>query len=858
MKHILLLLAILHTALTLATPARKEINEGWVFRQARLGNWHPAIVPGVVHTDLIANGIIDDPFLRLNERGVQWVDKEDWIYETIFSLPSEMQGRENIRLHFKGLDTYADVYLNDEKILEADNMFREWKVNVTPLIKTNGNKLRVYFHSPIKKALPEWEALPFQYRSSNDQSENGGVFDRKVGVFTRKAGYHYGWDWGPRLVTSGIWRPVILEAWDNARLENVQIVQHNVTSKSVDIQNIVEVTANRDIKNAKIQVLDQSVNKVLGERITDLAKGLNKVTVNFRMKNPKLWWSNGLGDAYLYRFGTQLLIDAQIADQQTDRIGIRSIKVFRQPDKYGIGFHFELNGVPIFTKGANYIPCDNFLPRVTKDIYKRMIMDAVNANMNMLRVWGGGTYEDDYFYDLCDEHGILIWQDFMFACSVYPAEGKLLENIRQEVIDNVRRLRNHPSIALWCGNNEIMDALFNWGGGWLNVYRKQNPEYAETVWKQYYDLFHVVLPEVVKEYDPLTYYLPSSPFSDMEGTRDEKAGDYHYWATWQKGLPLATFNDAKSRYFSEYGFQSFPIFETVRKYALESTDWDIYSEVMMWHQRGGMNANKTIEKSLLNEYGKPKDFKSFLYMSQLLQGDAIKTAMEAHRRNMPYCMGSLYWQLNDCWPVASWSSRDYYGRWKAQHYYARKAFDDILVSPIEEDDSMSVFIVSDRLKDFKAELSVSVITMDGTIISKWKKTVAVPKNTSTNLFSKTSAQLLNGKSRGDVVLYAELMDSSKKTYRNVYYFTQQRNMNYLSAAVNRRIDTMDGGFNITLSSDRFARGVYMSTDDDSIFEDDFFDLLPNKSIFVKVKSSLSKEEFERQLKITSLNESIIK
>jgi beta-mannosidase len=329
-------------------------------------------------------------------------------------------------------------------------MFRTWETDVKPLLKAKDNKLQVYFHSPLKIALPQWEALPFQYRSSNDQSENGGLFNRKVGIFVRKAGYHFGWDWGPRLVTSGIWRSVYLEAWDNARIQDVHYTQTSVTAQEALINLTVEVMANRNT-NAFLSVANETDHRTENKKQVELVKGLNKIPLSFKIKNPRLWWTNGLGESFLYDFSVQLTDENKIMDQHKQKLGIRSLKVITRPDEVGESFYFELNGQPLFAKGANYIPCDNFLPRVTDSIYEKTIQDAVDANMNMLRVWGGGIYENDRFYDLCDQYGILVWQDFMFACSMYPAEGTFLENIRLEAIDNVRRLRNHTCIALWCG-----------------------------------------------------------------------------------------------------------------------------------------------------------------------------------------------------------------------------------------------------------------------------------------------------------------------------------------------------------------------------------------------------------------------
>ena len=850
----LLASSLLCSALLMAVPFRKELNEGWKFKQARLTNWYPATVPGVIHTDLLANKIIEDPFFRLNERGLQWIDKEDWIYETTFSLPAEIMQKQTIRLIFKGLDTYADVYLNEKKILAANNMFREWQVDIKPYLLPDDNKLKVYFHSPIKMDIPKWDALPYHYEASNDQSENGGVFDKKVSVFARKAGYHYGWDWGPRLVTSGIWRPVFIEAWDDAHIHNIFIRQKEVNKSRATITGEVEIEADRDFDQAIVSITDNKSGRVLGQQRLSLKKGLSKATVSFVLKNPKLWWSNGLGEPYRYDFRTDLSINERFTDSQTEKIGIRSLKIINKPDKDGKTFYVELNGQPVFAKGANYIPQDNFLPRVTEERYRKTILDAVNANMNMLRIWGGGIYENDLFYDLCDQYGILVWQDFMFACSLYPAEGEFLENIRQEAIDNIKRLRNHACIALWCGNNECNDAWFNWG--WQRRYTQQNPEYEQRIWKQFTDQYYVTLPEVVQEYAPESFYWPSSPFARYDGGSDDRNGDRHYWNVWHSKEPINSYNKARSRFFSEYGFQSFPEFESVKRYAPYPEDWDIYSEVMMSHQRGGAHANGLIETYLLNEYRQPKDFEAFLYMNHVLQGDAIKTAIEAHRRDMPYCMGTLFWQHNDCWPVASGASRDYYGRWKAQHYFARQAYRDLLVSPIADEEGMlNIYVVSDRPASCSGTLDVKVIKLTGEIISDFRQTVKIAANTSRKLFSIELDKALKNIPKEDVFIYAQLTDKNKNIYSNQYFLVKQKEVNYPKVSITRDIKPVEGGFEVTLKSDYFARAVFLSTGDaESSFSDNYFDILPGTPVSVVIYTVLSQSMLEKQLKVILLSD----
>lgn len=830
---------------------RQNINEGWKFRQARLHNWYNATVPGVVHTDLIDNAIIEDPFFRLNERAVQWIDKEDWIYETTVVGEDKVLESSNQFLVFKGLDTYADVYLNDSLILKADNMFREWEVDVKGILKKGDNKLRVYFHSPVKIDMPKWEKLPYQLKSNNDQSENGGLLDRKIGIFARKAGYHYGWDWGPRLVTSGIWRPVYLEAWNDVKIENVQLIQNNVNSSSAKLSSVVEVVSDENVSGAIVSV--KADGKVVSKKTVNLVKGMNKVSLDYTIKNPKLWWTNGLGDPYLYDFTTTVTMNGGTQDSVDDRIGIRSLRVVADKDEAGTTLYFELNGKPVFMKGANYIPSDNFLPRVTDEKYERTILDAKNANMNMLRVWGGGIYENDIFYDLCDEYGILVWQDFMFACALYPGDEAFVENVRQEAIDNVRRLRNHPCIALWCGNNENQDAWFGWG--WKREYEALGNGYADKLWKDFYNLYFKVLPEVVEEYGSGTGYRGSSPISFSDDKSDGVNGDSHYWGVWHGNHPISRYNTERSRFFSEYGFQSFPEYESVKIYAPEKRDHDINSEVMMSHQRGGSFANNRIKEYMLKSYNEPKDFEHFLYVGMILQGDAIKTAMEAHRRDMPYCMGSLFWQHNDCWPVASWASRDYYGRWKAQHYFAKKAYDMILVSPVVLNEKLTVHLVSDYLKAVNGKFLLKVMDMKGNVVYNKSMLLKTPINGSELVFESAISDILRGKSKNDVVIYTEF-ETKDKTYTNIAYAAEQKDLNYQKANISWSAKKVEGGYDVTLKSDVFARGVFMSLSGiNNFFEDNYFDLLPGKEVTVNVKTDLSLAVFKEQLKVISLVDS---
>ena len=826
----------------------RKLHDNWRFRQGRSENWFPATVPGTVHTDLMANELIEDPFFRLNERSVQWVDKEDWMYETTFNATAEEVNAENQEIVFKGLDTYADVYLNHERILVADNMHRTWKCDVKGKLREGENLLEVYFNSPIKVDLPKYDQYDYTFNTGPDQSQNGGIFNKTLSIFARKAGYHYGWDWGPRLVTSGIWRDIDLVTWNGLKLDNVQYIQKDVNASRAEMKTVVRVFSDSDLQNAEVSITADG--KTVATKKTSLKKGMNNVTLDYTVKKPRLWWTNGLGEPYLYDFNTTVKAGKdEVA--QSDAIGIRSLKLITKDDAQGRSLTFELNGKPVFMKGVDMIPLDNFLPRVSHEKYDKHVLDAKAVNMNMIRVWGGGVYEDDYFYDLCDRNGILVWQDFMFACSTYPADEAFLANIRQEAIDNVERLRNHCSIALWCGNNECQDVYYGWGGRY-NYYKEKGVEELTT--KQFKDMYFRTLPEVVDEYGGGISYRPSSPYAFEDTPSDGVHGDAHYWGVWHGRDSIGHYNVEKARFFSEYGFQSFPEFESVKIYAPEERDWSINSEVMMAHQRAGSYANNLIKEYMDEEFRTPEDFPSFLYVGSILQGDAIKTAVEAHRRDMPHCMGTLVWQHNDCWPVASWAGRDYYGRWKAQQYYSKAAYDDILVSPVVINDTLTVNIVTDRRTPAKGKFTITAMTLDGKPFMTKSFDYTAKPLTSTEVFSSKVADLLDGRNRGDVIFYTTFT-TGDRTYDNVGFSTKQKHMNYTAPDYTLDVAKAGDGFDVTIGSDVFARGVFLSLDGiDNFFSDNYFNIMPGSKRTIHVTTPLNEQDFRNQLKLISMGD----
>ena len=542
----------------------KSINKGWKFKDVASSEWLPAVVPGTVHTDLMKNKRIPDPYYRDNEEKVQWVSKRDWEYQTYIDLDAKILAKKHLELHFEGLDTYADVYLNDRLILQADNMFRTWIVDVKTYVKQGRNKLQLRFYSAENRVDSlATAALPLVRPSENNRH------------YARKAQYHFGWDWGPRLITCGIWRNVSLKGWNEPRKE--------------------DDSWKKDLKN--------------------------------------------------------------------------KIELVQKPDSVGRSFYFTINDRPVFMKGANWIPADMFLPRLTKAKYRQLLVAAKEANINMIRVWGGGIYEDDAFYDLCDSLGIMVWQDFMFAGAMYPGDETFVESVKQEAIDNIKRLRRHPCIVVWCGNNEIDEAWHNWG--WQKQFNI-SPEDSSKLWQDYTRLFREILPELVQKYDGTRPYISTSPMHGWGRKQSMTEGDSHYWGVWWGLEPIEKYKEKVPRFMSEYGMQAMPNWETIVKFSLPE-DWDTSSKVMKVHQKHSTGYRNLAVYLEQNGY-KPKNLREFAAATQEVQAKAMAIAINAHMDAAPYCMGTLFWQLNDCWPVSSWSVIDYYGGKKKAYHTVKQLY----------------------------------------------------------------------------------------------------------------------------------------------------------------------------------------
>ena len=861
---VLAVLFVLSVSALAAPPTAVPLDSGWRFHALNdkghpgVEQWHPADVPGVVQTDLLNNKLIPDPFYRDNEKSLQWIGLTDWEYQTEFDVDAATLARGHVDLHFAGLDTYADVYLNDAEILKADNMFRSWRVPAKDRLHAGKNTLRIVFHSPIMLMMPKVKAMAVRLPTVGQVqivSEEGIATD----PYTRKAPYNYGWDWGPRYITEGIWGPVKLMAWDDLRIDNFHIRQQNVSKDEAELAAEFDIVASKS-GDVTLTVEQDGAN---GKKVPAASQsvlldaGSNHVTLPFRVANPSLWYPNGYGPQTLYKFFATLSAGkgkkAEVEDRAELRTGLRSLELRRQPDQWGKSFTFVVNGIPVFAKGADVIPFDSFMTRVTPAQHRQILQAARDAHMNMIRHWGGGYYETDDFYDICDELGIMVWQDFMFGGAMVPGDLAFQENVRAEVTEQVKRLRDHPSISLWSGNNEVETGWRYWGD---RLYFKEtlNPQQRERVWQDYVVLFHDIIKSVVAENGAPVPYWPSSPSANFEDDPGgQRNGDMHYWSVWHALEPISEYTHQFPRFMSEYGFQSFPDLATVHKFT-EPQDLDIISPVMQEHQKN-VGGNERIRTYVLREYREPKDFESFLYVSQVMQAEAIKVGAEHLRRQRPRTMGSLYWQLNDCWPVASWSSIDYYGHWKALHYYARRFYDDLLVSPWEDNGTLSVYVVSDKVQPSDVELRIRVMDFQGKTIIEKTQTVTVPELSSKVYASFSRQELLKDTDAQHAFAVVDLMQSGKVVSRNVWLFDRVRNLALPTPSIQAEVTGNNGDYALRLQSAVLAKHVYVSFGDREVgVSDNYFDLLPNEPVILQLKSKASLDEIRQSMKVRNITD----
>ena len=780
-----------------------SINGPW---RLRVLGWNKepvaATVPGSVYHDLLTAGEIPDPFYRDNEMEALKLMDNDFSYTRSFDVPEELLQSDAVLLRAEGLDTLAEISVNGQSVGKAYNMHRIWEFDVKGALRPGENSIEVLLRSPtkfIKKAYAEHPA--------------DGSSDAMVGFpALRKAHCMFGWDWGPRLPDAGIWRDILLLGVNTARIRDVYVTQKHEAGKVTCHVKTNVIRLNGKAVDASVMITGPDGRAFTGE-------GLECDIV---IEQPQLWWPAGYGDQPLYTVEVTLKAEAEPLDTWKKRIGLHTLTMHREKDEWGESFCHRVNGVDVFAMGADYIPEDNLLPRVTQERTRKLLTDARAANMNTIRVWGGGYYPDDFFYDICDELGLMVWQDFMFACAVYNLTDEFEENVRAEFVDNIRRLRNHPSLALWCGNNEM--EMFVAMGLWVGE-KRQSADYIK--------MYEYIIPHVLKEEDPVTFYWPASPSSggSFDEPNAENRGDVHYWDVWHGRKPFTEYRKFFFRYASEFGFQSFPCMETIESFTLPE-ERNVFSYVMEKHQRNA-SANGVIASYLSATYLYPSTFDAFVYASQLLQAQAIQYGVEHWRRNRGRCMGALVWQLNDCWPVVSWASIDYYGRWKALHYYEKRFFAPVLVScqeegiltqntnvnaePFDLKKSARLNVSNETMQPFTGTVSWALRRPDASVICEGKNAVEVPALSA---------------------LWLEEMDFSCQDTYGCYFsydLTDQAGKEVGSGTVlfcppkhfrfqNPHLQVRQEDDEIVVSADAYARSVEIQCGADTLLSDNFFDM----------------------------------
>ena len=829
-----------------------DIGGSWLVKQADTDEQIPANVPGDIYADLLREGKIPDPFYRNNEEQLQWIGETDWLYSREFTIDNSLFEHDLIMLCCDGLDTFAKITLNGKTIAQTDNMFRSYEWDVKSILVPGKNSIEIYFASTIPYAQKKQKKhyLPCWGVDAAGYDENWVMHKpHKVNIahgWIRKEQCNYGWDWGLMAVTCGIWKDIKLTAFNSARINNVHIRQQHTDNKvtlSTDIT--LESVSNEKI-SAKITLSYENI--IIENKKVDISG--NSEHTEIVLEEPNLWWPAGMGNQHLYDVNIELMDSNNIKiDSTYKRIGLRTVNLERKKDKWGQSFHFAVNGLPFFTKGANWIPTDGILANIPKTRYYTLLKAATEANMNMIRVWGGGIYEPDIFYDICDELGLLVWQDFMFACSTYPTyDDDFIKTVEAELHDNIKRLRHHTCIALWCGNNELEQGLA--GDEWTD---------KTMCWKDYSRLFDEIMPNIVNELDPDTDYWPCSPHTPL-GDRTEfnnpTCGDSHLWDVWHGKKPFEWYRTTNHRFVSEFGFQSFTEPKTTNYFTVPE-DRNVTSYIMEHHQRSDIG-NSTIMHYMLDWFRIPLGFENTIWVSQIQQGMAIKYAVEHWRRNMPESMGAIYWQLNDTWPGPSWSSIDYFCRWKALHYIAKKFYEPIMISGVEiqETKEVEIHITNDLHEKSPVKVICEVTDLSGNILyADTFETETLPHGNK-NTASICLKNIIEKNGTRNILVWLELHKDNKTVSTNFVNFEKPKYLELKNPNIKTDISIIDtDSFNIVLTANSPALWTWLELKNiDAQFSDNFFHLRTGRPLEIRVKpnSSLKIEEFKKQLIVKSL------
>ncbi len=814
------------------------LNGKWFFSRKSDTKKHPATVPGCIHTDLQENKIIGDLSYRDNEDTYRWIDKETWIYTRDFTVDASFLDEEKCLLRCNGLDTFAEIKVNSSVIAHTNNQHRVWEFDVKKLLKKGKNTITITFS-------PTWSEIEKQKNKRHLGIVGGGRIEG--GNYIRKAQYQYGWDWGPVCVTAGVWRDIELVSFSTARLESAFISQeHHKDFVRLTVAPEVELTDTSANVDVSISVSFE------GKQIANYSGTYTQSPIEFTIKNPKLWWPNGMGDQPLYTIAVELRDNSLLLDTWTRRIGLRTLQLSRTATEKGERFEFVANGIPFFAKGANWIPADAFVTRISEKQYSMLLDSARDANMNMIRVWGGGIYEPDVFYDLCDEMGLCVWQDFMFACSAYPIhDSNYIENVKVEFKQNIIRLRHHASLALWCGNNELEQM-------WADLISEQ-VEQGKMTEKEYLYLFDTVIPEMLSLYDPERSYWPSSahsPVGDRKDANNPHSGDAHLWEVWHGREPFEWYRTCEHSFNSEFGFQSFPEPEVVKTYT-EPEDRNITSYIMEKHQKSFIG-NDAIMQYMMSWYLLPKNFEMTLFLSQILQGMAIKYAVEHWRRRKPHGTGTIYWQLNDCWGVASWSSIDYFGNKKGLQYIAKKFFAPLLVSGLEDMEKgvVDIWITSDMQNDCKGTVTIRALDLNGKVYNTISKPVTVKANSSKVYYYVNMYEQFKEFNHREHLLVYKFETKEGLISENMTYFSRPKHLllRKPTITISKPVETANG-YKVTLKTDTVALWVWLSLDGKTAnYSDRFFHLLPDNpvSVFIHPRQKLTIDEIGKKLTVSSL------
>ena len=789
----------------------QSLTGEWQFRKTDGETWLPARVPGGVHTDLMALDLIPDPFVADNEKRVMWVAESDWVYRRTFAANAALLSEQRVSLVCDGLDTLAEVALNGVRLGETDNMFRQYAWDVKSLLREGENELVIVFSSPVQYITAKQAERPLRGVS---QAIDGGPY-------LRKAPCQFGWDWGPQLPPIGVWKDIRLEGRSTARMADVHLrQQHDNGAVTVTATVAVERWNETPLAaHVRITAPDGTVQHA------QVAIAGDAETLAVQVKNPQLWWPNGYGEQPLYSVDVRLLAGDVACDAAHYQLGLRTLELRREPDTWGESFTFVVNGVPVFAKGSNWIPTDSFPTRISDAFLEQLIRDSALSHQNMLRVWGGGFYEEERFYDLCDKYGLLVWQDCAYSCSIYPMwDEAFIENTRVETVENVRRLRHRASLALWCGNNEMEGGWADWG--W------NRPENADL--KADYDrFFHRLLPAWVTAEDPDHTYWPSSPSSGIpfENPQSQERGDAHYWDVWHGGKPFSAYRGQYPRFMSEFGFQALPTLATIRTYA-EEADWNMTSYIMEHHQRNAAGNGKMIAH-MTDHYRMPKDFPSLVYLSQLLQAEGIRYGVEHWRRNMARVSGTLYWQLNDCWPVASWASLDYFGRWKTLHYAAKRFYAPLLLSIEDTGTLMGMHVTSDLQTPWEGVLHWSLQTLGGEELASGTEPVTAAPLASTHVRTLNFGDRVTDDNCRGVIFFCELWQGDALIAQRVATFVPDKHLSLVEPELSATVSQAEDTLLIEVTAKSLARFVQLELfGADVVFSDNSFDVPAGRTVRV--------------------------